>query len=342
MRKVSVGVVWLILLGILAACGTELPPPEDVFCVVSVDGGVFERVDTVFLKTTEALEIRPVFVVDDEYYSEVDTFLDHGKEVSARQARFPVFWSRAKPTYKKGGYDNVENAPKDRFAVYKDDIPYAVEPLPIGASLIVLGDVAPSNASGTYYIKALTSPAERSEFRTTSAIHKENDFLQVVVRPDDSYLGYARELWGTPFIMCPKKMENGLHQTDERVGSDCAELAIYARRRMGFPVPYCGPKGLYPYLEPVVSGLFTRKKDSAEVLMVSGKGETVAVGDGGLNPGDLLHYGTQVAVFYEDVGVIGLLDGADIVLQSYGETPHFSTLLENEKIFGGFQIFRWK
>lgn len=235
----------------------------------------------------------------------------------------------------------MKNAPKDRFASYKEPISYVSEPLSFENPVVQLNEITSSNTPGTYYIKASIPPAEISEFRTDSAIHKENGFLQVLIRPDDSYLGYARELWGTPFIMCPKVMEDGLYQTDARVGSDCAELAIYARRRMGFNVPYCGPKKLYAYLEPVIKGWFMPKNGSAGALLVNGKKEPVPVGNKGLIPGDILHYGTQVAVFYEDCGVVGLLDSDDIVLQNCGETPHFSTLGENEKKFGGFQIFRW-
>jgi hypothetical protein len=76
-------------------------------------------------------------------------------------------------------------------------------------------------------------------------------------------------------------------------------------------------------------------------VLCNNDGQKLTVGDSGIAPGDILHYGSQVSVFYEDRGIVGTLDGEDIIIQSYGETVHFATLLDNAHMFGGFEVFRW-
>lgn len=118
--------------------------------------------------------------------------------------------------------------------------------------------------------------------------------FQVVVRASDDYPGFVQELMGTPFLLIPRRLPEG-HQTDLRIGSDCAALAAYGRRRMGEDVPYLGPAGLLPYLRPVR--------------------------DGQMRPGDLLHYGEQVQVVLEDRGRKGFSDPEDLVIQSWKPFP---------------------
>jgi len=150
-------------------------------------------------------------------------------------------------------------------------------------------------------------------FESDNGLIFGGDTLQIVYREDDSYLGYLSELMRSPFVMYPKLLEEG-HQTDLLIGSDCAEFVIYGRRRLGYDIPYCGPELIYDYLSP------------QEVPM----------------PGDILHYGSQVSVFYEDRGVIGAVDDEDIVLQSYDYRPYFTTIRDNNHVFGIFELYRWK
>jgi hypothetical protein len=118
-----------------------------------------------------------------------------------------------------------------------------------------------------------------------------NNIYQIVVRENDSYLGYLTELINTPFILPPVYIEGCGHQTDLRIGSDCAELAIYGKRRQGYNVPYAGPAGITKYLDEI-------RTDS-------------------LFEGCILHFGFQVSVLYNDKGVKGSLDADDIIIQSY-------------------------
>lgn len=59
------------------------------------------------------------------------------------------------------------------------------------------------------------------------------------------------------------------------------------------------------------------------------KDTRMPVGEDGLNPGDILHSGVQVSVFYRDCGVIGYLDPDDLVIQSWFDGPLICTIREN-------------
>jgi hypothetical protein len=58
------------------------------------------------------------------------------------------------------------------------------------------------------------------------------DVMRVTFRKDDSYLGYLTELLNTPYIF-GSAGPDGDNQTDNLIGSDCADFAVYGRRRMG-------------------------------------------------------------------------------------------------------------
>jgi len=163
--------------------------------------------------------------------------------------------------------------------------------------------------------------------------------VQVVCRPGDSYLGYLHELMGTPFIMGPGVTVSGFHQTDQRVGSDCASFAIYGRRRQGLPVLYCGPSGIVHYLKEIVAGELLPGIDG---VYHSLHGNAVSTGTDGLRPGDILHFGPQVAIFYQDRGVVGKLDAADLVLESWGNTPHVTTIRHCGFYQFPVRVMRWQ
>jgi hypothetical protein len=140
--------------------------------------------------------------------------------------------------------------------------------------------------------------------------------LQVVVRRDDTYVGYLTEQLGTPFVYAPARLPAGRHQTDERAGADCAALVVYGRRRMGERVRYVAPGGLLPYVEPI--------------------------GDGPVQRGDVLHFGFQTAVLSEDRPPLGTLDAFDLVIHTYhgvAEEVPFGTLpYRGARV----ELLRWK
>ncbi|MEO0899652.1 MAG: hypothetical protein AAFY71_24795 [Bacteroidota bacterium] len=169
--------------------------------------------------------------------------------------------------------------------------------------------------AGTYYVGMghLSSPDTLIYLKDILAqpIH------QFVVREDDTYLGYLTELVNVPFGLVPWRFgKNSVHQTDMRVLVDCAELAIYGRRRMGQEIPYVGPRGIWKYMEELP---FDQ-----------------------LRPGDIIHFGDQVSVLYEDVNPIGKLNAEDILIQAFEERVRKVSWKESGFYGRPYKPLRWK
>ncbi len=118
-----------------------------------------------------------------------------------------------------------------------------------------------------------------------------NNVFQISVREADSYVGYLTELLNLPFLLGPKNITSIGHQTDLKIATDCAELAIYGRRRMGNKVPYCGPRKMIDYLYNVDT----------------------------IKSGTIVHFGFQVSIVYKDLGTIGKLDDDDYLIHAYDD-----------------------
>lgn len=208
-------------------------------------------------------------------------------ELRARHGTPTTRWLRIVPDHRL--YSNAGMAPPRR-----DLIAYRSFEIARGATF-----QPPTDSAGTR-LYAWCSSSGPCAF--DSAIYESgnlrsvfpNSVSEVVIRGDDSYPGVLQELLGTPFVFLPLRVPGG-HQTDLRVGSDCAALAAYGRRRRGEAIPYRGPSGLLPYLVPVPPGQMRR--------------------------GDILHYGAQVQVVFEDRGRKGFPDGEDLVIQSWHPYP---------------------
>lgn len=156
--------------------------------------------------------------------------------------------------------------------------------------------------------RSLASPGAPAE-------RHPDEVFQVVVRGDDTYTGFLQELLGTPFVLLPRRLPEG-HQTDLRLGGDCAALAAYGRRRMGEDVPYRGPRGLFAHLVPVAPGR--------------------------MRAGDVLHYGEQVQVVFEDRGRTGFSDPEDLVIQSWHPWPRIVRRDSSGWEGSPFRIFRFR
>lgn len=144
--------------------------------------------------------------------------------------------------------------------------------------------------------------------------------LEVVVRRDDSYVGFLTEQLGTPFVFYPARVPGLGHQTDARIGADCVALAIYGQRRMGREIPYVAPMALYRFTNVVSSS-------AAEVVTVA--------------RGDVLHFGWQTAVVSEDVHPIGVLTDEDVIIHTFHEAVE--EVLFGELPYRGrpFEVLRW-
>ncbi len=115
--------------------------------------------------------------------------------------------------------------------------------------------------------------------------------VQIVVRRDDTYVGYLTEQLGTPYVSAPARLRGGRHQTDARIGADGATLAVYGRRRLGERVRYVAAGELLEHARPL--------------------------GDAAVAVGDVLRFGFQTAVLSVDRPPEGRLDPSDLVIHTY-------------------------
>ena len=137
---------------------------------------------------------------------------------------------------------------------------------------------------------------------------------EIVIRRDNTYVGYATELIGVPFVFWPKEIGPG-HQTDLRLAADCVATVVYGKRRMGHQVGYFAPKGLLRYLVEI---------EPTSVMV-----------------GDVLHFGFQTALLSKDTEPIGVLNGSDIVLHSYHKLVEEIPLEQALYASQPFKVYRW-
>ena len=221
----------------------------------------------------------------------------------------PSIWFRLVPRLDL--YDNSR-----RISPHLDPVGYRSTPLDTSTLLEVATDTA---GTRTYARCALTDSvcqwSRPVESPGALAERYPEDVFQVVVRADDTYVGFLQELLGTPFVLLPRHLPEG-HQTDLRVGGDCAALAAYGRRRMGEDIPYQGPRGLFAHLLPVPYGR--------------------------MRTGDILHYGEQVQVVFEDRGRKGFSDPEDLVIQSWHPWPRIVSRDSSGWEGRPFRVFRFR
>ena len=179
-------------------------------------------------------------------------------------------------------------------------------------------------------------------FQSAEPIHRQyaGRIVQVVVRAGNGYRDFLGELLGTPFVMGPAVTGSGWHQTDQRVGSDCAAFATYGRRRMGRPIPYTGPVGIVNYLKQLTRESLAPASDTG--IYRDSRGREMIVGTGGIHPGDIVHFGAQVSVFHADRGRHGILDADDLVFQSWRATPHVASLRGSGFFHLPIRVYRWR
>jgi hypothetical protein len=197
------------------------------------------------------------------------------------------------------------------------DIAYKSTLLTSGSNLLDVSKYI--HDPGTYYIACASNdtalPDTFSEILPINFLYL-NKIIQIVIREDDSYLGYLTELLNTPFILPPMSIPTNGHQTDLRMGSDCAELAIYGKRRQGYNIPYCGPVNIIKFLD--------------------------TISDNKIFPGCLIHFGDQVSVVYKDAGISEVLDKDDLLIQSYTNGVEIISWEKSQFYKRKYFVFKWK
>jgi hypothetical protein len=165
---------------------------------------------------------------------------------------------------------------------------------------------------GTYYFGRVLE--NNKSFTSTKPIHLIDDnIIQIVVRKSNSYIGFLTEQLNLPFIMPPKVLPKFGHQTDLNIGTDCAELAIYGMRRLGYNIPYVGPKGITKYLNQIDS----------------------------ISSGTILHFGFQVSILYEDRGKIGVLDAEDLLIHAFEDRVKIEPIGDTKLLKMEYKIYQW-
>jgi len=306
------------------------------------------------LKSDVRLVLSVVLMENERLYSSVGSFStnDRVRPVENRLRPHPdISWYQVKPKLKE--YSNLwKRGYPDIGDIHIEPIEY--ERIPIagcrGQDSIDFSTVVPSGETGTFYLgveignvsEPLPSPLEG--FAESSPLHHKYRYrvIQIVRRKDDSYLGYLTELCGTPFIIGPRMTDLGVHETDARMGSDCAAFAIYGKRRQGYRVPYCGPLGIDRYLTAIESGPLRPIPLEHTEVYITPDNRQVRTGPGGLRPGDIVHFQEQVSVFYCDVGIKGVFDKDDLLLQCYGSRPTITTLEDSGFYHLPLYIYRWR
>ncbi len=189
---------------------------------------------------------------------------------------------------------------------------------------------------GTFYLSEDTSLHPGDTLRSQEPPHLMlSETIQMSIRPDDSYTGYLFELINTPFIMAPRATPGGAQQSDSRLGTDCAGLAVYGRRRMGDEgAHYLGPRGIVPMLERITEGEYRL----TEGIFRTTGGEPAPAPE----RGEILHFGEQVSIFLEDLGTEGILDGEDLVIQSWFDGPHVCPVKSCGFAGNTVVLYRWR
>ncbi len=162
-----------------------------------------------------------------------------------------------------------------------------------------------------FFLESNISPD--SIFLPSQLPYLNGDLVQVVVRSEDSYTGFLEELINVPFVLPPMRQDCYGHQTDNRMAVDCAELAIYGIRRMGYNLGYIGPKGVLKYL----------------------------IESDTLKRGSVIHFGHQVSVLYQDKGVIGALDAEDVLIHAYKKHVELVSLKNTDLDLNNCKTFDW-
>ena len=168
---------------------------------------------------------------------------------------------------------------------------------------------------------AQTLATEGTECRESGAVCRR--VHTVAYRKDNSYLGYLHELFNCPYIYGSKRIKGG-HQSDVLVGSDCADFAVYGKRRQRgkkkFGYTYTG--GLYKLAK-------RRWKVSLddEQFYVDKKKRRLTFGDGEtIRPGDLINFeGGHVGVLVKDDGD-GYLDTGDLIMHTLFREPEIVSI----------------
>ncbi len=176
--------------------------------------------------------------------------------------------------------------------------------------------------AGTMAFKVTATLADGRELATPGSEAVQwggltKEVMRVTFRADDSLIGYASELINTPYIF-GSAGPDGRNQSDLLIGSDCADFAVYARRRMGIRAEYTSSYGI--------------------------DAQAPEVKDGKPKRGDLLHFpgARHVAIFFEDRPPLGEVSDDDLIFHTCWTPPTVQRLGDSGCAPRPWRLLRFK
>lgn len=247
-----------------------------------------------------------------------------------------VRWSKVEAD--RAAYDNVPGGTFKTASIGWIESPWT------SGAWSVLADIKPVARRGIPYFagtmryrvfvslpdgREISSPGL---FESPGGPAAREDIRKVQLRLGDDYLGLMTELGNIPYIFGSTELGRELHQAERGIGVDCADLVIYGLKRAGHDLTYRSSRTLSPISRHIAASDSVRDRGGA---YLDENRRPIPVGKGGVSPGDWIIFSGHVGAFYEDRGVLGAFDEADLLMHiawkelaiepmidsGYGEAP---------------------
>jgi hypothetical protein len=187
---------------------------------------------------------------------------------------------------------------------------------------------------GTYQIAWGNQPDEYCSF---DPLFLNENIIQIVIRQDDTFLGYLMEHINNPFIYTPLRNLNGSNQVENNVGCDCVSFITYGLRRLGYDIPYTNPQSIGGYISTEEKTFYYPEYSDNDVYIYKNQNnEPYQIMDHAISKGIIISFREQISALYEDRGIPGVLDSEDLLIQSWFDGPLIVSMKENG--FWGYPV----
>jgi hypothetical protein len=177
------------------------------------------------------------------------------------------------------------------------------------------GGALPIDAVRAFFDRKTGCGAIRLQARVEINHHiRETPPIEIRRFAGSGFRAALTEQFGLPYLFGSGELRDDTNTGPETGwGADCANFLVYALRRQGRQIPWCNPRQLRKYLEPV--------------MLQAGAGEA-KFGDQDAADGLVIHFGSHVAALLEDRPPIGTLDATDLVAHQLEGVPEMLSLGE--------------
>ncbi|MFT3708892.1 MAG: hypothetical protein QM817_14685 [Archangium sp.] len=178
----------------------------------------------------------------------------------------------------------------------------------------------PNSGSMAYRVEVKTKDGVLTTPGMTSTKYGglTKDVFHVAFRRDDSLIGFSSELINTPYIF-GSAGPDGRNQSDLLIGSDCADLIIYGRRRSGKKAEYTSSYDIDKQAPELKAGVKARV-------------------------GDLVHFPSMrhVAILFEDREPLGVVDENDLIFHTCWAPPTVQRIGDTDCVAPPYRVLRFK